>query len=83
MFGAVAAGGGAGGYETIYEAARRMARLKDDDYRPNPQHQAVYSELFADYLRLHDYFGRGENHVLKRLRRWRADVRGRTEAVHA
>jgi L-ribulokinase len=83
MFGAVAAGAAAGGYDSIYEAARQMARLKDEDYRPNPKHQAVYSEIFADYLRLHDYLGRGDNDVLKRLRRMRAEVRGRRERIHA
>jgi L-ribulokinase len=83
MFGAVAASASAGGYDTIYEAAMRMARLKGEDYKPNPKNQAIYGELYADYVRLHDLFGRGENDVLKRLRGWRADVRGRTEAVHA
>jgi L-ribulokinase len=83
MFGAVAAGAGAGGYDTIYDAAERMARLKDEAFVPDRMHHAAYSELFADYLRLHDYFGRGDNDVLKRLKRWRADVRSRAEVVHA
>jgi L-ribulokinase len=83
MFGAVAAGAAAGGYDTIYAAAERMGRLREEDYRPDPRHQAVYSELYADYVRLHDHFGRGENDVLRRLRRLRADVRRRTEPVHA
>jgi L-ribulokinase len=83
MFGAVAAGARAGGYDTIYDAAQRMARLKDEAFLPDPKRHASYSDLFADYLRLHDYFGRGGNDVLKRLKRWRAEVRGRAEAVHA
>jgi L-ribulokinase len=28
----------------------------------------VYDELFDEYRRLHDVFGRGENDVMKRLR---------------
>ena len=83
MFGAVAAGARSGGYDTIYDAAQRMARLKDEAFLPDPKRHAAYSDLFADYLRLHDYFGRGGNDVLKRLKRWRAEVRGRAEAVHA
>ncbi len=83
MFGAVAASAASGGYDSIYDAAKRMARLKDETFVPDPQHHAVYSELYADYLRLHDHFGRGENDVLKRLRRHRADVRSRAGAVHA
>ena len=68
MFAAVAAGKQAGGYDTIFEAAKRMARLKDVVYRPNPAHKAVYDQLYAEYLKLHDYFGRGQNDVMKRLK---------------
>jgi L-ribulokinase len=28
----------------------------------------VYDELYAEYVRLHDYFGRGANEVMHRLR---------------
>ena len=41
------------------DAAARMARVKDERYEPIPAHQAVYRELYAEYVRLHDYFGRG------------------------
>ncbi len=71
MFAAVAAGREGGGYDTIFEAAERMAGLQDDVYRPSPANKAVYDELFAEYLRLHDYFGRGDNNVMKALRRFR------------
>jgi L-ribulokinase len=72
MFGAVAAGKTAGGYESIFEAARYMASLKDEVYKPNPVNQKVYDLLYAEYLRLHDYFGRGENKVMKTLKRIKA-----------
>lgn len=68
MFGAVAAGRAAGGYDTIVEAAAHMAHLKEETYVPNPAHRAAYDELFAEYRVLHDYFGRGENDVMKRLK---------------
>jgi L-ribulokinase len=74
MFGAVAAGSAEGGYDTIIEAAERMARLKDESYRPNPATRPVYDELFEEYRRLHDYFGRGDNDVMKRLKALRARV---------
>jgi L-ribulokinase len=74
MFGAVAAGRRVGGYDTIIEAARRMARLKDEVYRPIPANRKIYDRLFADYVRLHDYFGRGENNVMKTLKRIRNEV---------
>ncbi|MEN6480091.1 MAG: ribulokinase [Anaerolineales bacterium] len=72
MHGAVAAGAAAGGYDHIAQAAEHMAHLKDVVYRPIPEHQAVYDQLYAEYVRLHDYFGRGENDVMKRLKALRA-----------
>ncbi|MCC7355617.1 MAG: ribulokinase [Anaerolineae bacterium] len=75
MFGAVAAGKAAGGYDTIFEAAQKMARLKDEVYRPIAAHQRSYDLLYAEYKRLHDYFGRGENNVMKTLKRLKAEAR--------
>jgi L-ribulokinase len=75
MFGAVAAGKSAGGYDSIYEAAKTMAHLKQESYKPIPENQQVYEKLFAEYLRLHDYFGRGENNVMKTLKKIRAEVK--------
>lgn len=72
MFGAVAAGQSAGGYDSIYEAAQKMACLKEEVFLPVPEHQKVYNQLYAEYLRLHDYFGRGENNVMKRLKQIKA-----------
>ncbi|MGZ6265928.1 MAG: ribulokinase [Candidatus Limnocylindrales bacterium] len=72
MFAAVAAGAEIGGYATILEASRHMASLRDERYRPNPDHRAVYDELYHEYVRLHDMFGRGEVDVMKTLRRLRA-----------
>jgi L-ribulokinase len=68
MFAAVAAGQEAGGYESIFEAAKHMTRLQEVVYRPVPAHKAVYDQLFAEYLALHNTFGRGENGVMKRLK---------------
>jgi L-ribulokinase len=74
MFAAVAAGKKAGGYDSIFEAAKHMARLQDVAYRPIPAHKAVYDQLFAEYQKLHDYFGRGENDVMKRLKALKQQV---------
>jgi L-ribulokinase len=75
MHGAVAAGKAAGGYDSIVEAAHKMAHLKDEVYRPIPAHQAVYEQLYAEYVRLYDYFGRGENNIMKTLKRIKAATR--------
>ncbi|WP_082232997.1 ribulokinase [Halobacillus massiliensis] len=68
MFGAVAAGGEYGGFDSILEAADHMARVKDEVIEPIPENVEIYEELYQEYEKLHDYFGRGENEVLKRLR---------------
>jgi L-ribulokinase len=76
MFGAVAAGGAAGGYAGIVDAARRMAHLKKESFRPIPANRAVYDRLYAEYVRLYDHFGRGENDVMKVLKGIRNEARG-------
>ncbi|WP_169082492.1 ribulokinase [Paenibacillus sp. PL91] len=68
MFAAVAAGAEAGGYATIVDAAEKMARVREETFKPIPEHAAVYEELYQGYLRLHDYFGRGGNDVMKLLK---------------
>ncbi|MGC9520957.1 MAG: ribulokinase [Anaerolineae bacterium] len=73
MFGAVAAGKEAGGYDTIEEASAAMSGLRDERYVPIPEHTAVYDKLYDEYVLLHDYFGRGANDVMKRLKRLRAE----------
>ncbi|HNT73446.1 MAG TPA: ribulokinase [Anaerolineae bacterium] len=74
MFAAVAAGKAAGGHDTIFEAAQAMAHLQEVVYKPIPAHKAVYDQLYAEYVKLHDYFGRGANDVMKRLKSLRQQV---------
>lgn len=68
IFGSVAAGKEAGGYADVFDAARAMGKIKDTVYYPIEENSAVYDKLFAEYRTLHDYFGRGENDVMKRLK---------------
>ncbi|MCC6456684.1 MAG: ribulokinase [Caldilineaceae bacterium] len=74
MHGAVAAGSAAGGYDDIFAAAAKMGGIQDKVYRPIPAHVAIYDHLYAEYSTLYDYFGRGENDVMKRLRSIRRSV---------
>lgn len=71
MYGAVAAGAAAGGYTSIADASQAMGDVRGDAYRPILEHQRVYDQLYAEYLTLHDYFGRGANSVMKRLKHLR------------
>lgn len=82
MHGAVAAGKEAGGYASIFDASQKMAGLRDDVYHPIPDNQKVYDRLYAEYLTLHDYFGRGGNDVMKRLKALREEVVAGSEDAH-
>ncbi len=65
----------AGAYLDIQSAAVKMGKLKNESFKPIPENQAVYNKLFAEYVTLHDYFGRGMNDVMKRLRAIRNQAR--------
>ncbi len=58
----------AGLYPDIGAAATAMGRRRSAVYRPRAADADVYDELYAEYELLHDYFGRGANEVLHRLR---------------
>lgn len=73
MNGAVAAGVNGGGYGDIETAAKHMRRFADDVYRPDPIRHAIYNELFAHYVTLHDYFGRKPD-LLRSLRALKSRV---------
>jgi L-ribulokinase len=67
----------AGMYPDVRQAAARMGRVERAVYTPDPAAGAVYDRLFAEYTRLHDYFGRGENKVMHTLRQIRREAMSR------
>ncbi|NLD88712.1 MAG: ribulokinase [Clostridiales bacterium] len=69
ILGAVAAGSEKGGYDDYYEATRMMGNLRDEVYMPIEDNVKPYNKLYNEYIILHDYFGRGTNDVMKRLRK--------------
>ena len=60
----------------IQAAAEKMGKLKDEIVSPIPANQAVYDQLYADYKTLYDYFGRGTNDVMKRLKAIKRAAKG-------
>jgi L-ribulokinase len=58
----------AGAYPDVLAASERMGRLDEAVYVPNEANADAYDALYADYSELHDYFGRGANDVMKRLK---------------
>ncbi|TMM13732.1 MAG: ribulokinase [Actinobacteria bacterium] len=74
MFGAVAAGAAAGGYDSIDAASRAMAHLSGTTFAPRLEHRDAYDLLYGEYLRLHDLFGRGGDEVMRRLKRLQSEA---------
>lgn len=67
LFGAVC-----GGSMGLEEVQRNCSRIREVEYRPIPENEAVYREIFALYRSLHDAFGVADwqgrlSHVMKDL----------------
>jgi L-ribulokinase len=63
-------------YPSVREAANKMGRVSKALYVPNQERAKQYDRLYAEYELLHDYFGRGANDVMKRLKTMRREVLG-------
>jgi len=55
--GAVVAGSAAGGYDNYADAQAAMCGMKDTVYKPIPENQKVYQQIYPLYKQLHDAFG--------------------------
>ena len=71
----------AGAYPDVPAAAAVMGRRIDNVYLPDPANSARYDDMYAEYRRLHDYFGRGENTVMRSLRKRRREATSRQVQV--
>jgi L-ribulokinase len=76
IFGAVAAGSANGGYDSVFDASAQMGKLLDKAYDPSPTSANTYDKLYAEYKTLHDWFGRGGNDVMKRLKKIKKESAG-------
>ncbi len=74
MLAATAAGLQGGGYANLTEAAEHIAPGVTKTYTPRREHAPIYRRLYAEYRRLVDYFGRGENPVMETLREIKLDA---------
>ncbi len=72
----------AGAYPDVPTAAKSMGKVRRGVHQPDEARAAAYDELFAEYLALHDHFGRAAT-TMRRLkavrRRAVARRRGETE----
>jgi L-ribulokinase len=64
----------AGCYQDVRAAAAAMGSVHRAVYKPVPADVVAYDDLYAEYLALHDYFGRGANDVMHRLKARRRAV---------
>jgi L-ribulokinase len=58
----------AGAYPDVRAAAAVMGSRGPVVYKPDEHDAATYDLLFAEYLQLHDWFGRGGSEIMQRLR---------------
>ena len=64
----------AGQYPDIRAAAAAMGSEPGAVFTPIPENVAAYEALFREYRTLHDYFGRGTNDVMHRLKAIQRDA---------
>lgn len=64
IYAAAAAGRG-----SIFETVETMGDKGCRVVQPDPGARSVYDDLYREYQRLHDYFGRGANPVMEKLRK--------------
>jgi L-ribulokinase len=70
----------AGLHADVAAASEAMGRLRSSVYVPDPARADAYDALYAEYVTLHDHFGRGANQVMHRLRAIRNAARGEVTA---
>lgn len=61
----------AGAYPDVRTASEAMGSVNRAAYTPDPERADAYDALYAEYEQLHDYFGRGSNQVMRRLKELR------------
>ncbi len=73
----------AGDYPDVHAAAAAMGQSDKGIYQPIAENVKAYDDLFADYTELHDYFGRGSNDVMHRLKARKREVAARPSKASA
>ena len=66
-----AAAQGAVGFPIVAETAAKLGTILDVVYKPDSDNATIYDKLYAEYVALYEYFGKGVNDVMKRLNKVR------------
>ncbi|PWC04753.1 ribulokinase [Mycetocola zhujimingii] len=64
----------AGAYPDVQAAGQVMGKVNKNVFTPDEKAAQAYDRLFAEYRELHDYFGRGGNDVMHRLRQLKREA---------
>jgi L-ribulokinase len=64
---AIHAATAAGAYHDVPAAAKQMGGRTRNAYTPIAENVACYDKLYAEYVKLHDWFGRGHS-MMRTLR---------------
>jgi L-ribulokinase len=65
----------AGAYPDVRVAGDAMGKVERGKYQPDEERSLAYDRLYEEYSTLHDYFGRGANDVMKRLKSLKREAR--------
>jgi len=74
IYGAVAAGKKAGGFDSIADATGKLTALREEECEPIEANARIYDELYREYEILFDHFGTGGNDVMKTLKAIRSQA---------
>lgn len=64
----------AGAYSDVRAAGQAMGKVNRAVYTPDESAADAYDALYEEYSALHDYFGRGGNEIMHRLKQRRREV---------
>lgn len=71
VLGIAAASSEVTGYQGLADISDKLGKKGERVYRPNQENVEAYNKLYEEYVTLHEYFGKGANHVMKRLNKMR------------
>jgi L-ribulokinase len=74
MFGAVAAGAEAGGFDSILEASAKLGPDTLRTYQPNADAHEIYEQIYSIYRGVYDFFGSERPELLHQLKQLRVEA---------
>lgn len=73
IFAATAAGAEKGGYDTIFDAVEKLAKVKKETIIPNRDNVERYNQLYEIYQKLHNYLGTEHADLMHQLKQMKTE----------